>query len=90
VAFTEASSVSETYREAIRWWLSYLRIFIVNPPWQIPGKFTIGVGSSTGEEIARLLELTPKEVIDAHPGNVARSFARLDESRSDCVRNGQP
>jgi hypothetical protein len=57
--------VSETYREAIRWWARYLSVFALNPPWGITGKFTIGVPASVGEDVAKLLRLTPKDVVDA-------------------------
>jgi hypothetical protein len=57
--------VSGTYHEAIVWWLRYLRIFALNPPWGTATKFTIGVDAYTGERIAKIFNLTPKEVVDA-------------------------
>jgi len=54
-----------SYHDAIRWWAKYLTVFALNPPWGITEKFTIGVPASVGEEVARLLGLTPKEVVDA-------------------------
>lgn len=53
-------------KEAVFWWMRYLRIFVLNPPWGIPGKFTIGVTPHTGEQVATMLKLTPKEVVDAY------------------------
>lgn len=50
-----------SYPDAVKWWLHYLRILTAKPPWAVPGKITIGVSSHTGEEIANVLELTPKE-----------------------------
>ena len=52
--------------EALIWWLRYLRIFALNPPWGIASKFTIGVTAHTGEQVAKILKVTPKEVVDAY------------------------
>jgi hypothetical protein len=53
-------------KEAVFWWMRYLRIFVLNPPWGIPGKFTVGVTAHTGEQVSKMLGLTPKEVVDAY------------------------
>jgi hypothetical protein len=58
--------VSGTYREAIFWWIRYLRIFALNAPWGTATKFTIGVDARTGEQIAEMFKLTPKHVMDAY------------------------
>jgi hypothetical protein len=52
--------------EGLFWWLQYLRVFALNPPFGLPVKFTIGVSAYDGERAARILEKTPKEVVDAY------------------------
>ena len=53
-------------KEAVFWWLQYLRVFALNPPWGTAVKFTIGVTPDAGEQVAKMLRLTPKDVVDAY------------------------
>jgi len=52
--------------EAVFWWVRYLKIFALNTPWGTASKLTIGVTAYTGEQVAKILRLTPKEVVDAY------------------------
>ena len=65
IVLAHQGAVSEMYREAIRWWARYLRVFAQNPPWGITGKFAIGVPGSVGEDVVKFFGLPPKEVVDA-------------------------
>jgi hypothetical protein len=53
-------------KEALFWWLQYLRIFALNSPWGTAVKFTIWIQANEGQHLAKIWKTMPIDVVDGY------------------------